>query len=1287
MGSISYDNQKFFLCPSEGRDSVTMYYLNNTVHATFNLTNINKTQNFNPGDKCLQLPSDNSQTLLCSSNSSLLLWDIPSRNLTGNYTQTFWPRIPDFKPISDTYSSLIVIEDGLIVVLVDILKNQELKVFGGGGPFTRSISMPKSSFLGIHYSFIAKKLIEIWDLSSIVKKFFWNVDLTFCMAINQAQKYYLMGFKGNVLRKWDFLYNINSSVTFSSNNITKIKTINETDGQTKNLLILIADEKFFLYEIASGLVKSTIESYSNPNIDAIDGSYNPNNGLLVLNSNNYFLYNVSGQIIFKTMDVSTNSQILAIFWNTTSNIEFYILYQQASSIFMENWSISSCQPLDIMKDPTFNFKSLIQLPSRNESLLLLLNQNNSFSLFSPYSKQVVKYFPGIQNAVFTSLATISCPKSNIILLNGYLESSTGRKYQLFFLDTNTSKISNALYKTFDTPIKSLLYLNYRDLIAFENGGNIHIFDIMNQNLINSFSHNLGNEFQSMISLKNFPYIIATALGYSITYWNIHEGISSQKYINNFSQIDISIKIHESMTLMNYKTYEILLGSYMNNTSNNQIINFWNISGSNLLFQLIDPRQLYLEYLNFIHVSRGTVDYLIVMTNVSNDIWNLNTQKMESSFFVPKLQTQTLNLQSSDTLIFDINNNTLALWDYGSAITNTDPQGFSFCKQRYFLQSLTNSCESCSELCYSNCFDSLYDSCVTPECNFLFEKSAFVQSSQCFDCSVDNYFTQDSKMCISASNFFTNFDTKTYCFGCLDGFYFSSNDCLPCSGNCKTCYGASINQCLECETNYILYNSLCYEKVENDSLIPLMIVFGIVLGFVVAVLLLLVIKTLIEERFFCLLWKKMWRCLNAIFFDDKFTSTIHRKTIIPPINDQSNGAIMKFQDVELIFPSVTARTATQRTPQSMGNGMDHYNLLINAVNRLKGKILENKELSKANAMKFSQGFIEEVKEEVPFFLYQLIDAEQEFSKTNYFQVKIVKKLCDSAYGPVFLGEKMCKTRFTIKIFMDSIDELNLKKVNKFLFYLNEQDKVKYNTLSKILPVNSLVYTSTKTNFCLGIMEETFDYNLDDFLAKFAKTIHFIQKIDVTLQILDAVKSLHDLNLSHRNIKANNIMINSEDVNYSLSLKINDFSKYMKLSTMLYSLKSPRFNLFQLAYIPPEHFDKKKFMSGSKSGDIWSLGVLIYDIFYPDSSHSLDLPWIRFVEEMTEKYKKDEALGKFNEVFRQELENTTNYCREDPAIRSEITDVINFCLQVRPEKRIPIHELIWKVQWIKIKVSKE
>lgn len=1279
LGSLFFNQTNYIICASNSSVSIDILTLEMNLTISLHLNSSNSLSNIK---KCHQLFGDYSNILVCSCNSTLLLWDLNSGNFTGLYNESYWSQIPDFFPISESQSSLIVIQDEKIVKLIDIIKNSEINVFGTQANFTRAIVMQKGNFLGIHYNYEGKKVIDIWDIVNVIKKYSWEIDLDFALDVYLSQKHIVVGYKNNLLKTWDFLLNTVKSIKISSNIIKNIETIKEIDGQTKNLIIYVENDALLMYNLLTETLKNRIEEYPNPNNEIYSKSFNTYNGLLLIKSENYYFFNVTSSAIFKIIGLDLISEPLNFYWNSTNTLELLLFYNNNGQNYKINLNLAICEPIDLMKESSISFKSALQTPSQNESLILTVNEDNTVSLFSPYSRKIIKTFAIPSNLQVFSAIMISCPNKNLIVLNG--KENLG--YTLFLLELNTSEIKKGLHRNFSTTINNLLYLNIRNLIAFENSGIVYVFDIINQNLIRNFSHNLGNSFTYFINLQNIPYVLASTAKNTIYFWNIFEGKAIT--YTNFSQISIEIEVFQSMLLNEYKTKEILVGSYKLNSKN--ILEFYDLSTFRIAFQLEDSRPLQLKYFKTFHFMKNYVDYLLVFTNLTNDLWNLKTQKLEKSLYLPKAQTSFVQFQSSENVIFDISNKTLALWAYFQA-NSQDLSNFSICKQAYFFQNLTNTCEKCDSLCNSNCFSAQYDQCLPPSCNYLFEKSTAIASSECFDCSLDNYFIQNEQQCMYFNSFFTDNSLKTYCFGCNNGFYYSSSLCLPCSEDCKSCYGPLKEQCLVCEDDYILFKNHCYKKNENTSFFPLMIVYAVVLGFVVLIAVLYLCKMIYDYRLPCLIWKKTWKCLNCLFFDDKFINT-RRKTAFTPTPQQDNSQINGFiqpNEVEIVFASNTARAGgTKRTPyllnmEGFNQNFDHYTILINAMTKFKGLLMENKENHKSKALKLTASLVAELKEEIPFFMHELINLEDNFDKNYYFQIKIVKKIGNGAYGPVFLGEKLCKTKMAIKIFFDNVEEVNVKKINKFLFYLNEQDKIKYNSFSRVVPINSLVFSSNNSNFCLGVMEEFYDYNLDIFLSKYFKNIHFVQKIDMTLQILDCIKSLHDLHVVHRNIKANNILINNEDLNYSINIKINDFSKYLKLSTIFYSYKAANNNLFNLIYIPPECLDKQVFGRPKYSSDLWSIGILLYDIFYPDSSQCLDIPWAHLFDDLTEKYKKQSAVQKFNEVFKSEIPKENYYCKKDPLVHVEITEIINMCLKANPEKRIQIHELIWKAQLIKAK----
>lgn len=83
------------------------------------------------------------------------------------------------------------------------------------------------------------------------------------------------------------------------------------------------------------------------------------------------------------------------------------------------------------------------------------------------------------------------------------------------------------------------------------------------------------------------------------------------------------------------------------------------------------------------------------------------------------------------------------------------------------------------------------------------------------------------------------------------------------------------------------------------------------------------------------------------------------------------------------------------------------------------------------------------------------------------------------------------------------------------------------------------------------------------------------------ILEALEYMHSLNISHRDIKLENIMIDSEG-----NPKLIDFGFSIKSSKKL------KFFCGTLPYMPPEIMNKKEYLGPLV--DIWAFGILIYTL---------------------------------------------------------------------------------------------
>jgi len=186
----------------------------------------------------------------------------------------------------------------------------------------------------------------------------------------------------------------------------------------------------------------------------------------------------------------------------------------------------------------------------------------------------------------------------------------------------------------------------------------------------------------------------------------------------------------------------------------------------------------------------------------------------------------------------------------------------------------------------------------------------------------------------------------------------------------------------------------------------------------------------------------------------------------------------------------------------------------------------------------------------------------------------------------------------------------------------------------------------SNYIFIVMEYIKGGTLDEYMKRVQWKIseNIVKKM--VKQITNGLYYLNQFGIIHRDLKLNNIMLNSSD-DEEVQIKIMDFG----LSKILGPSEKAKESCGTLSYIAPEIILRKPYNS---QVDIWSLGVLIYFIL------SKELPF-------------DLPNNNFKEICNVILTKKLVFPPDKWNDKSdELKDFISKCLIRDPDKRMTIFE---------------
>ena len=324
--------------------------------------------------------------------------------------------------------------------------------------------------------------------------------------------------------------------------------------------------------------------------------------------------------------------------------------------------------------------------------------------------------------------------------------------------------------------------------------------------------------------------------------------------------------------------------------------------------------------------------------------------------------------------------------------------------------------------------------------------------------------------------------------------------------------------------------------------------------------------------------------------------------------------------------------------------------ITDLKRLKEQIISSHNFETTNYNKmiiYNYKGIQIDDDEVPYLnensiLYISIDGNK-FNNSNYFyQYEIIKSLKSGGFAEVILAKNILNNE---KV---SIKKTDLKNFQTEELYNISREAVIINSLPhknivKIL--NTFTYDDTLymvMEYCEGGELSALIDSPEPIEEKYFKKIF--------QQIHSAVRYMHSKNIVHRDLKPNNILFKDKE---RTEICIIDFG----ISGNSNGLSSEIIKAGTVKYCSPELVSGEHFQSNIKI-DIWSLGVILYLIYYKMFPFDGDTD-----KQISEKIANDDV-----------------YFPKNIKIKKSLANLIEGCLRKNPKKRIDCNDKLFE-NWYK------
>ena len=247
----------------------------------------------------------------------------------------------------------------------------------------------------------------------------------------------------------------------------------------------------------------------------------------------------------------------------------------------------------------------------------------------------------------------------------------------------------------------------------------------------------------------------------------------------------------------------------------------------------------------------------------------------------------------------------------------------------------------------------------------------------------------------------------------------------------------------------------------------------------------------------------------------------------------------------------------------------------------------------------------------------------------------KQLGSGSFGRVYLvSHNDSKDLFALKVIEKRKLMISYGKLDIIYNEINLHSKLAHENIIKLYNVHE-----DKENINI-IMEYAEKGNLYELISKEKNGLTESKAFDYFIQVVNAVYYLHNNNIIHRDIKPENILIGNDN-----KIKLCDFGWAKELT-----LENRSTFCGTVEYMAPEIVGSENY---DYSVDIWSLGILLYELLYGHSP-----------------FKASNTKNVILNIKTHEL----TYDDKNKQISKSCKDLIQKLLDSNPQKRLKIKDIL-------------